>query len=372
MAFHNFELEHYQSQFEHRVEFNLADSSVQCVSVREWLGPDEVERLLDTTLFYPEVNGTRGLRRAIADLYAGATADHVLVTVGCAEANALVCATWLDAGDEVVVTTPGYRQVWGLASNAGCLVHEVPLCPETGWRLDVERLESLVARRPKLVSVTNPNNPTGTVLSREERERIVRACEAAGAWLHVDEVYRGTELDGIETPSFWGGYDRLVCTNSLSKAYGLAGLRLGWVVAAPALIDALWRRHEYAVIAAAGPSMTLAEIALAPAARTKLLDRQRQLSLDGREVLADWVAAHADLVSWTPPPATSIGFVRYHLDAPSFDVAEFVRQQVSVLVAPGAALGLDRHLRVTVGYPVPKVRAALDRVGSALAAFARR
>lgn len=372
MAFHNFELEHYQSQFEHRVEFNLADSSVQCVGVGEWLGPNEVDRLLDTTLFYPEVNGTLGLRHAIAALYSGATADHVLVTVGCSEANALVCATLLEPGDEVVVMAPGYRQVWGLASNAGCLVHEVPLTSENGWRLDVERLESLAARRPRLVSITNPNNPTGTVLSHEERDRVIRACEAAGAWLHVDEVYRGTEIDGIETPSFWGPYDRLVCTNSLSKAYGLAGLRIGWVVAAPEAIDALWRRHEYAVIAAAGPSMTLAEIALVPDTRAKLLERQRRLSVDGREVLAAWVAAHDRLVSWTPPPATSIGFVRYHVETPSFEVAEFVRREASVLVAPGAALGLEHHLRVTVGYPVPKVRAALDRVGSALAALAAR
>lgn len=371
MAFQNFELEHYQSQFEHRVEFNLADSSVEAVTLREWLDEDEIARVLDTKLSYSEVNGTVSLRRAIAALYPDASAEHVLVTVGCAEANALVCATLLEPGDEVVVMAPGYRQVWGLAVNAGCLVHEARLQPEAGWRFDLDAFGALVARRPRLVSITNPNNPTGTILSDEERTHVVAACRASGAWLHVDEVYSGTELDGVETPSFWGGYDRLVCTNSLSKAYGLAGLRVGWVVASPDVIEALWRRHEYAVIAASGPSMVLAEVALSRGKRAGLLERQRRLSIDGREVLAAWVATHDRLVSWTPPPATSMGFVRCQVDLPSSEVAERVRRHASVLVAPGSALGLEHYLRITAGYPVTEVRKALDRVGRALDELAR-
>src|SRR5262249_30668971 len=181
----------------------------------------------------PEVNGTKLLRERIASLYPNATADNVLVTVGASQANSLVCTTLLESGDEVIVVSPGYRQVWGLARNAGCTVHELPLDPENDWRADLDRLESMVSPKTRLVSVVNPHNPTGSILSRAEMRRIISLCERVGAWLHADEVYRGTEFSGEETPSFWGGYDRLICVNSFSKAYGLAGLRIGWALASP-------------------------------------------------------------------------------------------------------------------------------------------
>jgi aspartate/methionine/tyrosine aminotransferase len=258
IPFTPFELEHYQSLYEHTVEYNLADSSVKCVTTREWLSEEEIEELLGTGLFYPEVNGTHRLREAIAAGYPGAGADGVLVTVGASQANAMVCGALLRPGDEVVVMSPSYRQVWGMAKNAGCVVRELPLLPKRGWRPDMDALDALVNERTRLVAVVNPNNPTGTVLTDEEMARVVAACARVGAWLHADEVYGGTERDpAVRARSFWGTYDRLICTNSLSKAYGLSGLRIGWAVAAPEAVEALWRRHEYAVIAAAAPSMTL-------------------------------------------------------------------------------------------------------------------
>lgn len=364
-----FELEYYQSLFERTVEYNLADSSVKCVTTREWLSEDEIEALLDTGLFYPEVNGTHALRERIAALYPGATPEHVLVTVGAAQANSMVCSALLAPGDEVLVLSPGYRQVWGLAKNAGCTVNELPLHAERGWRIDPDELDRLVTPRTKLVALVNPNNPTGSVMTRDEMQRVVAACARVGAWLHADEVYCGTERAGLpETPSFWGMYDRLICTNSLSKAYGLAGLRIGWAVAPPAMVEQLWRRHEYAVIAAAAPSMTLAAIALAPAKRRALLDRQQQISRAGRAVLERWLPTQSAFAV-QPAEATSIAFVRYDLPIGSVALAEHIRQHASVLLAPGAYLGAEGHLRITIGYEPEKIAAALDRVGAAVRAL---
>jgi aspartate/methionine/tyrosine aminotransferase len=364
-AFTPFELEYYQSQFEHTVAYNLADSSVKCVSTREWLTEEEIEALLNTGLFYPEVNGTRELREAIATLYPGAHPDQVLVTVGASQANSLVCSTLLEAGDEVVVLSPGYRQVWGLALNAGCTVKELPLDPDNGWRLDLDLLDTLVTERTKLVAIVNPNNPTGTILTGEEMRRIVAACARVGAWLHADEVYRGTELhQEAETPSFWGMYDRAICTSSLSKAYGLSGLRIGWAVASDELTAALWRRHEYAVIAAAAPSMTLATIALQPAKRSALLARQKQIARAGWQVMEGWLAQQGGRFTAHAPSATSIAFVRYSLPLSSLELAERIRQECSVLFAPGGYLGAEQHLRITFGYEPAKVQAALDRVSA--------
>ncbi|HMO57396.1 MAG TPA: aminotransferase class I/II-fold pyridoxal phosphate-dependent enzyme [Roseiflexaceae bacterium] len=367
-TFRPFELEHYQSLYEHTVDYNLADSSVRCLGTREWLSDDEIAALLDTGLFYPEVNGTRALREAIAALYPGAAAEQILVTVGASQANSMVCATLLEAGDEIVTIAPGYRQVWGLAHNTGCVVHDIALDAENGWRLDMAALEQAITPRTRLVALVNPNNPTGTVFSPSEMQQIVAACARVGAWLHADEVYRGTELaSDDETPSFWGMYDRVICSGSLSKAYGLAGLRIGWAVAPAMLIDALWRRHEYAVIAAAAPSMTLATIALQPAKRHMLLERQRRLSRTGRRLIMAWLEQLDGRVRIQPAAATSIAFVRFHLPITSFALAERIRHDVSVLVAPGSALGAEHHLRITVGYEPAKVQAALDRIATVIA-----
>ena len=127
---------------------------------------------------------------------------------------------------------------------------EAHLRPRNNWRLDVDWLEALITPKTKLVSIVNPNNPTGSILSREEMRADREHLQKTGAWLHADEVYRGTELTGDETPSFWGMYERAICVNSMSKAYGLAGLRIGWAVASPEMVEELWRRHEYTVIAA--------------------------------------------------------------------------------------------------------------------------
>ena len=369
-SFVPFALEHYQSLHERNVELNLADSSVKCVTTREWLTESEIETLLDTGLFYPEVNGTTALRSAIAGLYPQATMANVLVTVGASQANSMVCQTLLEPGDEVVVMTPGYRQIWGTALNMGCTVRELPLNPDNGWRIDLDVLDQVVTAKTKLVAIVNPNNPTGTVMTAAEQQRVVAACARVGAWLHVDEVYTGTEYPGEpDTASFWGTYDRLIVTNSLSKAYGLAGVRIGWAVTTPHMAEELWRRHEYAVIAAAAPSMTLAEIALQPAKRTQLLTRQRSISQAGVQVMREWIATQGGRFSVQPAQATSIAFVRYHFDVPSYDFAEQIRTTQSVLVAPGSTLGAEHHLRITVGYEPAKIRTALERIAAAATAL---
>jgi len=166
-------------------------------------------------------------------------------------------------------------------------------------------------------------------------------------------------------------YDKVICVNSLSKAYGLAGLRIGWAVASPAMVEELWRRHEYAVIAASGPGMKLAEIALQPEKRKLLLDRQKKLSRAGHALLESWVSRQEGRFSVSPAVATSIAFVRYHFDMPSVELAHRIREKASVLVAPGAYLGTEYHLRITVGYEPAKVSAALERIGAVAAELAR-
>jgi aspartate/methionine/tyrosine aminotransferase len=282
--FHPFDLERWQSEWEHRVEINLADSGVLPLHLRE-LVTDEAA-FGEVLLHYPEVNGNRRLRERIAALHPGADADNVLVTVGGSEANQVVAETLLRQGDRVAVMTPGYLQIQGLAQNMGCEVLPLALSADADWHLDLSSVASSIGPGTRLVSINTPNNPTGAVLDRREAQCVVDACEAAGAWLHVDEVYRGSELDGHESASLFGVTPRTIVVGSLSKSYALSGLRIGWIVAPASLIAELWRRHEYATISAASVSMYLAEVALSEPVRTRLLERQRALACQGLDRIA--------------------------------------------------------------------------------------
>lgn len=367
MTFPVFELERWQSDYEHAVEFNLADSSVRGARLGDVLTADERDRFFDLEMGYPMVNGTVRLRELIAGLYRDAAADNVLVTVGGAEANQIACQTLVEPGDRVAVMEPGYRQVWGLARMLGAVVEPFGLDPGNGWRPRIDELERAAAGGLKLISVVNPNNPTGSVLRPDERARIVDIAARTGAWILADEVYRGAERHGeTETESFWGDYDRVVAVNSLSKAYGLSGVRIGWLVAPEPLIGPLWRRHEYAVISAAAPSMRLAELALAPAMRARLIARQRDLNRSGWAVMESWLAAHEDLVSVAASEATSMAFVRYTVPGSSVEVADRIRREASVLVAPGSYLGAEGHLRITHGLGKDYVGEALRRLAHVL------
>ena len=134
------------------------------------------------------------------------------------------------------------------------------------WRIDTDALERLVSPRTKLIIICNPNNPTGARFEADDLDRIAAIAERHGSWILSDEIYRGAELDGRETPSIWGRYDRAIVTSGLSKAYGLPGLRIGWVGGAAALVASLWSYHDYTTISPGALSDALARRALEPAA----------------------------------------------------------------------------------------------------------
>ena len=195
-------------------------------------------------------------------------------------------------------------------------------------------------------------------------------CRKTGAWLHADEVYRGTELAGDETPSFWGMYERVICVNSMSKAYGLAGLRIGWAVASPEMIEELWRRHEYAVIAAAGPEHEAGRDCVATCKAEDIAGSSEE-TFTGRARRAGAMGAPQEgRFRVSKAVATSIAFVGYNFDMPSAELADHIRRKASVLVAPGAYLGTENHLRITVGYE-PRKKTALERIGVVAAELAQ-
>ena len=204
MRLDTFEMERLQSTWENRVRFNLSESSVFPMSVRQLVGEEPLlEELLDMPLIYNQSNGTDELRDAIAALYPGATLDHVEVTNGGAEANFVSIYAMLEPGDEVVVVLPIYGQIPGLLRSLGMRVRTVSLREERGWDLDPAELDDAVTGSTRMIVLCNPNNPTGAVLSDTAADSVVRAAARCGAWIHADEIYQGSERDGWVTPTFW-------------------------------------------------------------------------------------------------------------------------------------------------------------------------
>ena len=372
-----FELERFQSVHEHQVEINLTESGVEPLALGELLDPDATGALLDQPLAYTQSNGTAELRAAVAATFPGATEEHVLVANGGAEANFVACWRLVEPGDEVVVMQPNYGQVQGLAEGFGALVRSWPLREERAaapprWAPDVDELRALVTDRTRLVAICNPNNPTGARLTGPEVAAVCEVAERHGAWVLSDEIYRGAEHDGVQTPTVWGRTGRAIVTGGLSKAYGLPGLRIGWAVAAQDMAADLWKRRDYTTIAPSALSDRLARHALAPARRAALLERTRRTIAGNLRIVGAWLDAHAGNLAWVPPEAGAIGFVRYGHDIGSTALADRLRQTEGVLVVPGDHFGLDGYLRIGYGGRAASLREGLARLDRVLADLPQR
>ena len=368
MKFQAFEMERWQSTYEHAVRFNLSESGVEPLTLGELVeiaGLDRAE--LDGTLIeYNPSDGSQALRAAIADMYAGAMPGNVLVTNGGAEANFVI--TWLlcDPGDELLYVAPNYMQVPGLAANWGCTARPWHLREDAGWQPDPDELSALVTPATKLILVTNPNNPTGAVLSEETMESIVAAADSVGAWILADEIYRGAELDGVETPTFWGRYDKVLITSGMSKAYGLPGLRIGWAVVPEHLREQLWARKDYTSIAMGSLSDRLATDALRPDVRERILARTRGILNDNWPVLEDWMRARGDMFTWRPPRAGAIVYARYDLPIGGLELAERMRVEADCLIVPGEHFDMPSYVRLGFGPGTERLREALSGCDSVL------
>src|SRR5436190_17812755 len=242
MRLERFAMERMQSTYENHVAFNLSESGVDPLTLGELLdGPEGAASILDERLRYTQSNGTEPLRTAIAGLYPGATIDHVQVTNGGSEANFITTLRLVERDEEVVLMVPNYMQTFGLARAFGGVVREWPLAFQDGrWRVDTPALARLVSAKTKLIVICNPNNPTGARFEAADLDQIAAIAARSGAWILSDEIYRGAERDGRETPSMWGRGDRIVITSGLSKAYGLPGLRIGWIVGPTEFVASTW------------------------------------------------------------------------------------------------------------------------------------
>lgn len=364
-----FEMERMQSTWENLVEFDMSESGVRPVTLRELaeMGLD-LDVMMNMPLGYSQSNGTVALREELTLQYPGATIDHLEVTNGTSEANYLLALALLREGDEVAFEVPNYMQYAGVPRSLGAKVNTFRLRIDRGWEPDWEEFERAVNPRTRLVYVSNPHNPTGNVLSRASMERMVRQCEAVGAYLLADEVYLGAEIHCERTASFWGMSDRVVVTSGLSKAYGIPGVRIGWIAGSKGVVADCWSQHDYITIGPNKISDAVARIAVKPENREKLYARTRTILQQNLPVMQEWVRGFGDFLTFREPRAGALCLMKYESPTPSFELCERIRVQQSVLIVPGSHLGLEGYIRVWLGGKPEFLNEGLRRIGLELRA----
>jgi aspartate/methionine/tyrosine aminotransferase len=372
MKLETFALERFQSIWENRVAWNVSESGVHPLRVSEVADTQALrDAVLEQELGYPQTNGTVELRERIAAMYPGATHEHVQVTNGGSEANCILLMHLVQPGDEIVFMTPNYMQASGLARALGATVRPWRL-RETGsgddarWRPDLAELEGLVNARTRAILLCNPNNPTGARIDAATLDSVCRVAARVGAWVIDDEIYRGAERDAEYSPTVWGRYERAVVSSGLSKAYGLPGLRIGWIVAPPALISELWGVHDYTTIAPGGINDRVARIALTPEKREILIARTRGIVRANYPLVRRWIERQEGL-SHIAPEAGAIVFVKHQHSMRSSELTERLRQERSVLLVPGDFFDMDGYLRIGFGSDPKYLESALTLIGEFLA-----
>ena len=367
MRIEPFAMERMQSTWENVVDYDMSESGVRPLTLRELAAMGfDLDAFLDEPLGYSQSNGTVPLRERLCALYPGSVVDGIEVTNGTSEANYLVLLTLVAPGDAVALEAPNYMQVPGVARSLGATVRTFHLRQDRGWEPDWQELEAAVQPDTRVLYLSNPNNPTGAVLPEAAMHRIVERCDRTGTWILADEVYLGAEIDRPRTPSFWGTSDRVIVTSGLSKAYGIPGVRIGWIVGPPALVADCWSQHDYLTIGPNKLSDRIAQAAVEPANRERCYARTRAILRENLPIAREWVAGFGGRVTWREPEAGAIALLKYDAPVSSLDVAERVRINQSTLIVPGVHVGLEGHLRVWLGGREAFLREGLRRIGREL------
>ncbi len=370
MKIEPFLLERWMTRHETHVRYDIAESGILPLSTNDLLDFEPpadraatLERLLALPLGYSEARGTEELRGRLAATYARGDADHILVTTGAIEANFLLFNVLLDAGDHVIAPYPAYQQLYSVPRAIGCDVSLWHVGPDTGYRYDVDALERLITPRTRVIVVNTPHNPTGAMLPPAEAERVYALAESVGATVIGDEAYRWLavpEGDPFAEPFFDLG-PRGVSVGTLSKPFGLPGLRIGWIAGPPDLVRACWSLRDYISLSPGKLNDALACLAMTH--RDQIIARNRRIIEANLATATRWMTDRADDLSWTPPRGGLLALVKYALPMDSLELADKLATEYSVMLAPGSAFGYEHHLRLGIGQRPDIFSAGLELAG---------
>lgn len=323
---------------ENNAIYNLTDTCVHPLTLAELLAMADMHAAEGMKLDYGVIPGDNALRRKIADLYVSAPIEQITTAHGCLEANALVLETLLKPGDRVITYAPSYQQFSDLPASLGCQVTVLPLYEEDGWQPHIDDLETAFGDPVRLVILSQPNNPTGTVFEPPYLQKLGELTERYHAWILADEVYRDPSI-----PSLSDQLPRCISTGSLSKMYSLAGLRLGWIRADQKVIAHINSRRDYTMISTGPLIDTLAAAALSH--QEEILARSRSVIAANKKIVHEWLQQEPR-VHVCMPAAGTVCFLKYDVKIPSAALAEQLLKDCGVFFVPGSCFGTEYHLRL--------------------------
>lgn len=365
-----FGVEIWMNEFETKCELNLAETCVESMTIAELLAlvgrnDSDLRELLPMKMTYGAIEGSERLRDAIAALYTRQRRENVIVTHGTIGANSLVHQALVSRGDHVISVIPTYQQHYSIPASIGAEVSQLRLREELGFLPDLDELAQVASPGTRLIAINNPNNPTGALMDRTMLEAIAAIARRCGAWVLCDEVYRGTDQTGTGTTvSIADLYEKGISTAGMSKAFSLAGLRLGWVVAPREVIEQVMIHRDYNTISVGVIDDHFASIALENS--HKVLARSQAISRTNLAILSDWVDQEP-LISWVRPRSGTTALLKYGLDMPSRDFCVALLRETGVMFTPGSVMEMEGYVRIGYANPTAVLKQGLARVSGFLA-----
>jgi aspartate/methionine/tyrosine aminotransferase len=344
-----FGVEMWMNEWETRCKYNLAETCVESITISELLAlaskdQSDLAELLTMKMTYGEIEGSERLRTAIASLYTKQTTSNILVTHGTIGANMLVHKTLVSAGDRVVAVVPTYQQHYSIPASIGADVHQLMLQEKDHFLPDLNALQELVTADTQLIALNNPNNPTGALMDEHMLKDIAGIARAADAWILCDEVYRGTDQTGKGlTTSIADIYEKGISTASMSKAFSLAGLRLGWIAGSQDLLNNAMIHRDYDTISVGMIDDHFATLALEH--QQSVLERSHHITRGNLATLEAWVNAEP-LITWVKPQSGTTALLKYDLPVSSREFCIALLNETGVMFTPGSALQMEGYVRI--------------------------
>ncbi len=368
-----FGVEMWMNEWENHCEFNLAETCVESLTIEQLLrlsgqNDTDLSKLLAMKMTYGAIEGSMRLRTAIASLYDDQKPDNVIVTHGTIGANMLVHKTLVSAGDRVIAVAPSYQQHYSIPASIGADVQRLKLREEDRFIPNLDDLRALAVSGTKLIAITNPNNPTGALIDQHMLTEIAAIAREVGAYILCDEVYRGTDQQGSgTTTSIVDIYEKGISTASMSKAYSLAGLRLGWICAPRNVLERVAVHRDYDTISVGMLDDHFATMALEN--RDKVLARSLTITRTNLATLAAWMETQPTL-SWIKPRSGTTALLKFDLPMSSYDFCMSLLNETGVMFTPGSALDMEGYVRIGYANNPAILQEGLKRVSDFLARHA--
>lgn len=365
-----FGVEIWMNEFELTCELNLAETCVDSITIAELLAltgqnDTDLSALLPLKMTYGAIPGSDRLRDAIAGLYDHQSRDRIVVTHGTIGANALVHQALVSHGDRVISVIPTYQQHYSIPESIGADVQHLHLRPENGYLPDLDELRAMATPGTRLIAINNPNNPTGSLMDAAMLTRIAAIARDCGAYILCDEVYRGTDQHGSGmTASIADIYEKGISTAGMSKAFSLAGLRLGWIAAPAEVIAAVMIHRDYTTISVGLIDDHFAALALEH--KDAILARSQRITRTNLGILSDWVDAEP-LISWVRPRSGTTALLHYDLPLSSRDFCIALLAETGVMFTPGSVLEMEGQVRIGYANATAILQEGLARVSAFLA-----